>query len=267
MRFARAVIGANETAFGVVADRDGGATFSVLEGDPVRDRTPTSTNRELPLASVRLLAPVVSPGKIVGFGKNFTGEPRIASWREGAPVTFLKPATAVVGPDDAIVVPRDAHVVEPEVELAVVIGRRTHKIDADSALDQVFGYALANDVTARDYMSDGHWTRAKGIDTFCPIGPWIETDVDPNAVLLTTLVNGSAVQAGSTSELVMDAASLIAYAADHFTLEPGDIILTGSPPGRVSLSPGDIVEAVGDGIGTLRNRVVAERPHRRRTER
>jgi 2-keto-4-pentenoate hydratase/2-oxohepta-3-ene-1,7-dioic acid hydratase in catechol pathway len=173
-------------------------------------------------------------------------------------VIFLKPPTAVIGPEEAIVIPRNAHVVEPEAELAAVIGLHAHKVEADSALQHVFGYTLVNDVTARDYMADGHWTRAKGVDTFCPVGPWIETEIDPDAVGLMGRVNGETVQVGSTSELVMDVASLIAYAADHFTLEPGDIILTGSPPGRVPLRPGDTVAVIGDGIGTLRNPVVAE---------
>ncbi|MFE5836408.1 fumarylacetoacetate hydrolase family protein [Arthrobacter sp. NPDC056493] len=255
MRIARARIG-NEEHFGHVTGSEKGLLFHVLNGDPLHAGLSIArTGQELPLENVQLLAPVAGPTKIVGFGKNFTGAPKVTSWREGSPVTFLKPPSAVIGPGETILLPSGAREVELEAELAVVIGTRTHRIQHSDALDHAFGYTVVNDVTAKDYMTDGHWTRPKGYDTFCPVGPWIETELDPRDVMVQGAVDGVIVQRGSTADMVLDVAGLIAYAADIFTLEPGDLILTGSPPGRTTLVAGQKVTVSVDGIGELINPV------------
>jgi 2-keto-4-pentenoate hydratase/2-oxohepta-3-ene-1,7-dioic acid hydratase in catechol pathway len=257
MRIARAVLG-SQTVFGVIADADGALTFDEIAGDPVRDGRPiTATGRRSSVSLSDLLAPVAPPSKIVGFGRNYTGAPRVLDWRAGAPVIFLKPPSAIIGPGRSIVLPTGAVEVEPEAELAVVIGREARHIDAAEALDHVFGFTVVNDVTARDYMADGHWTRPKGYDSFCPMGPWIETDLDPSSVRISGTVDGVVVQSGSTSDMVMSVGALLAYAADIFTLLPGDVVLTGSPAGRVSLRAGQTVAVSVEGIGTLSNPVVS----------
>ncbi|MCO4239627.1 fumarylacetoacetate hydrolase family protein [Pseudarthrobacter sp. MDT3-28] len=179
----------------------------------------------------------------------------MTSWREATPVIFLKPPSAVIGPGEAIRLPRGSREVEAEAELAVVMGTRTHQIEDHNALDHVFGYTVVNDVTARDYMTDGHWTRPKGYDTFCPVGPWIETELDPRDVIVCGAVDDVMVQRGSTADMVLGVAGLIAYAANIFTLEPGDLILTGSPPGRSTLAAGQLVKVSVDGIGEMTNPV------------
>lgn len=255
MKIARAQCG-DEIHFGHVLDSHEGLRFHILDGDPLYlGPAATRTGRKLPLEDIGLLAPVARPSKIIGFGRNFTGEPRVTSWRKAAPITFLKPPSAIIGPNEAIVLPQGARQVELEAELAVVIGKRTRQIDDTRALDHAFGYTVVNDVTARDYMTDGHWTRPKGYDTFCPVGPWIETQLDPRNLTVSGAVDSVVVQRGSTADMVLDVAGLIAYAANICTLEPGDLILTGSPPGRTNLTAGQSIAVAVEGVGEMTNPV------------
>ncbi len=170
---------------------------------------------------------------------------------------FLKPSTSVIGPDDPIVLPWQSEQVEHEAELAVVIGRMCKDVPAERALDVVLGYTCANDVTARDLQGvDGQWTRAKGFDTFCPLGPWIETDITIEDTDVFCEVNGVVTQSGSAADLVHDIPALIAYASSVMTLLPGDVILTGTPAGVGPIVAGDRVSVIVQGIGTLSNPVV-----------
>jgi 2-keto-4-pentenoate hydratase/2-oxohepta-3-ene-1,7-dioic acid hydratase in catechol pathway len=171
----------------------------------------------------------------------------------------LKPSTSVIGDGDVIRLPADSQQVEHEAELAVVIGRPAKDVDREKALDHVLGYTAANDVTARDQQrADVQFTRAKGYDSFCPIGPWIETVLDPSDLRVTASVNGAIRQDGRTSQMVHDVASLIAFASNIMTLLPGDVILTGTPAGVGPIRDGDTVSVEIEGVGTLTNQVRAK---------
>jgi 2-keto-4-pentenoate hydratase/2-oxohepta-3-ene-1,7-dioic acid hydratase in catechol pathway len=174
------------------------------------------------------------------------------------PVLFLKPSTSVIGPGAPIVYPALSRQVDYEGELAVVIGRLCRDVPVDRANDVVLGYTCANDVTARDLQrSDGQWSRAKGFDTFCPLGPWIDTEVDPSDLAISTAVNGETKQDARTSLLLHDTGELIAYVSAVMTLLPGDVILTGTPAGVGHVVAGDEISVTIEGIGTLSNPVVA----------
>ena len=229
----------------------------LLEGHPFGGAR--RTDQVAPLTSVRLLAPII-PTKILCVGKNYADHAKEMGGDVPAePLIFSKPATAVIGPGDDIVLPRLSTNVHHEAELAVVIGRLTRNVAVEDALGSVLGYTCANDVTARDLQaSDGQWTRAKGFDTFCPLGPWIDTEVDPAKLPVRCEVNGETRQDGSTSDLVFDVAQLVAYCAAFATLLPGDVILTGTPAGVGPLQDGDSVTVAIEGIGELTNRCVAE---------
>jgi 2-keto-4-pentenoate hydratase/2-oxohepta-3-ene-1,7-dioic acid hydratase in catechol pathway len=216
------------------------------------------TGRRFPLADVRLLAPVL-PSKVVAVGRNYAEHAQEMGGEPPAePVLFLKPSTSVVGQGDAIAYPvKLTERVDFEGELAVIIGRLCREVPLERAQDVIFGYTCANDVTARDLQSrDGQWTRAKGFDTFCPIGPWIDTQADPTDLGLTTSVNGEIKQHARTSEMVHDVPALIAFVSQVMTLLPGDVILTGTPAGVGPLQHGDEVSVTIESIGTLRNRVI-----------
>jgi 2-keto-4-pentenoate hydratase/2-oxohepta-3-ene-1,7-dioic acid hydratase in catechol pathway len=238
--------------------------FGVVEGDEVAPITGhpfapfTVTGYRYALPEVRLLAPVI-PNKVVAIGKNYADHAReMGGEAPAAPVIFLKPSTAVAGPGDPIVYPPSARRVDYEGELAVVIGRLCKEVPAEKALDVVLGYTCANDVTARDQQeADGQWTRAKGYDTFCPLGPWLQTVIDPSDLRITTMLNGEVRQDARTSLLLHDVPSLIAYVSTVMTLLPGDVLLTGTPAGVGPMQPGDEVSVAIEGIGTLTNRVVA----------
>ena len=213
------------------------------------------TEQAAPLANVRLLAPVI-PTKILCVGRNYADHAKEMGGDVPAePLIFSKPATAVIGPDDEIILPSLSGNVHHEAELAVVIGRLTRNVAVEDAMASVLGYACANDVTARDLQAaDGQWTRAKGFDTFCPLGPWISTDVDPaDGLTVRCEVNGEVRQEGSTSDLVFDVAQLVAYCAAFATLLPGDILLTGTPAGVGPLHDGDTVTVEIAGVGKLTN--------------
>jgi len=216
------------------------------------------------------LAAPLRPGKIVAIGLNYLDHIReTGDDRPARPLVFAKFPTSVIGPEDPIVLdPALAQRVDWEVELAVVIGRRMRNVTAHSALEHVFGYTVANDVSARDVQAaDGQWVRAKSFDTFCPLGPIVVTAdevSDPQALRLSTRVNGETVQNSTTAEMLFGVAELLEFCSDGFTLEPGDLVLTGTPWGcgefmqpRRSLTPGDVVETEIEGIGTLRNPVAS----------
>jgi len=174
------------------------------------------------------------------------------------PLIFLKPPTSVIGPGDAILLPPQSEQVEHEAEMAVVIGTQGSWIPPETARQHILGYTAANDVTARDLQcSDGQWTRAKGFDTFCPLGPWIETNLDPSDVLVSCSVNGQMRQMASTRDMVFPVPQVVAFISSVMTLEPGDVILTGTPAGVGPLSAGDEVTVEVQGIGTLTNPVRA----------
>jgi 2-keto-4-pentenoate hydratase/2-oxohepta-3-ene-1,7-dioic acid hydratase in catechol pathway len=204
----------------------------------------------------------VLPSKVVAVGGNYAGNGRESGAEPGVPaagepVLFLKPSTAVCGPGDPIRYPVDlTERVDYEGELAVIIGRLCREVPASQAAGVIFGYACANDVTARDLQErDGQWARAKGFDTFCPLGPWIETDTDPADLELVTSVNGEVRQRARTSQLLHDVAALVAYASNVMTLLPGDVLLTGTPAGVGPLTVGDEVSVTIENIGTLTNPV------------
>jgi 2-keto-4-pentenoate hydratase/2-oxohepta-3-ene-1,7-dioic acid hydratase in catechol pathway len=216
----------------------------------------------VPSSDARLLPPVI-PGKIICVGRNYAAHAREHDAEvPEVPILFLKPPSSLIGPEERIVLPPQSQQVEHEAELAVVIRRIGRWITADEAYQYVLGYTAANDVTARDLQRrDGQWTRAKGFDTFCPLGPWIETHFDPADALITCHVNGELRQMASTRDMVFRVRQLIAFASSVMTLEPGDVLLTGTPAGVGQLVDGDVVEVAVEGIGTLRNPVVAEPPH------
>jgi len=216
------------------------------------------TGRYWPLADVRLLAPVL-PSKIVCVGKNYADHVKEMNGEApAAPVIFMKPSTSVVGPNAAIKLPPDSARVDFEGELALVIGTVCRDVPAADAAGVVLGATIANDVTARDQQqADGQWTRAKGHDTFCPLGPWIDTGVDPSDLALRTELDGQLRQNSRTSLLVHNVGTLIAWISAVMTLLPGDVILTGTPAGVGPMSAGQLVSVTIEGIGTLSNPVEA----------
>jgi 2-keto-4-pentenoate hydratase/2-oxohepta-3-ene-1,7-dioic acid hydratase in catechol pathway len=211
------------------------------------------------LADVKLLAPVLPRSKVIGIGKNYAAHAaEMGGDVPSEPLMFLKPNTSVIGPGDTIQLPAQSSEVHYEGELAVVIGRICRDVPIERAAEVIHGYTVANDVTARDLQrKDGQFTRAKGFDTFCPLGPWIETDLDPSAVSVQTYRNGDLVQDGNTSDMVFDIPALIAHVSSVMTLLPGDVILTGTPEGVGPMEAGDEIEIVVAGIGSLTNKVAA----------
>ncbi|WP_024796656.1 fumarylacetoacetate hydrolase family protein [Tomitella biformata] len=217
---------------------------------------PTFTGRSWPLADVRLLAPILA-SKVICIGKNYADHAaEMGSEAPADPVIFMKPSTTIIGPEAAIVLPPTATEVHYEGELAVVIGRPAKSVSEDKALDVVLGYTCANDVTARDHQShDVQWTRGKSHDTFCPLGPWIETDLDASDVGIRTALEGAVKQDSRTALLLHDIPKIIAWVSEVMTLLPGDVILTGTPAGVGPIHAGEMVEVTIEGIGTLRNPV------------
>jgi 2-keto-4-pentenoate hydratase/2-oxohepta-3-ene-1,7-dioic acid hydratase in catechol pathway len=228
-----------------------------LVGDPLYAGI-QPTQKEHRLADVRLLAPVIPRSKVVAIGKNYAAHAaEMGGEVPDEPLMFLKPNTAVVGPGDQICYPSQSERVDYEGELAVVIGRICRDVPATRAGDVIFGYTVANDVTARDLQEkDGQWARAKGFDSFCPLGPWIETDLDPSDLQISTTLNGEPRQSSTTGLMLNAVPALVAYISSFMTLLPGDVIATGTPEGVGPMKPGDEVSVTVAGIGTLTNRVV-----------
>jgi len=233
-----------------------GDELVVLAGDPMFAGYET-TGERVPFADVALLAPVIPRSKVVCVGKNYHDHAaEMGGVAPEEPLLFLKPNTAVIGPGDTIVRPTLSERTEHEGELAVVIGRIAKNVPAERALDYVFGYTVGNDVTARDLQrKDGQWSRAKGFDTFCPLGPVIETEFELDAATVTTRVNGEQRQHAPLIDMIHRVPEIIAYASAAFTLLPGDVILTGTPAGVGPFVAGDVVEVEVSGIGVLRNAV------------
>ena len=228
----------------------------VLKADPMFAGY-EPTGERVKLTDAKLLAPVIPRSKIVAVGKNYHDHAaEMGGEAPAEPLLFLKPNTSVIGPDDSIVLPKQSERVEHEGELAVVIGRIAKNVAEDDADDYIFGYTIANDVTARDLQQrDGQWARAKGFDSFCPLGPVIETHVDFDGATIETSVNGDRRQEGRLADLVHSVPAIIAYASSVFTLLPGDVILTGTPAGVGPIVDGDTVEVTISGLGTLSNHV------------
>ena len=237
-----------------------GLTIAELQGHPFGVGTDSVryTGQSYPVADVRLLAPVL-PTKVVAIGKNYADHAReMGGEPPDEPVIFLKPSTSVTGPGDPVARPvKLSERVDFEGELAVVIGRLCRDVPPERVSEVIFGYTCANDVTARDLQArDGQWTRAKGFDTFCPLGPWIETDLDPADLELTTTLNGEVRQRARTSQLLHDVTAVVCYVTSVMTLLPGDILLTGTPAGIGPMVHGDRVSVAIQGIGALTNPVV-----------
>lgn len=234
-----------------------GESIQVIEGKPFRYIKPADQYYQL--SEVKLLSPC-TPSKIVALGLNYHSHAKeVNAPLPDAPLIFLKPSTAVIGPEDNIIYPATSDRVDYEGELAVVIKRPVWRVSTKDALDYVLGYTCFNDVTARDLQSrNGQWTRAKGFDTFAAIGPCIETELDPGNVVLETYLNGELKQQGSTSDLIYSIPYLIDFISHVMTLLPGDIITTGTPSGIGPMYPGDTVEINIEPIGTLRNYVVKD---------
>ncbi|NCP87141.1 MAG: 2-hydroxyhepta-2,4-diene-1,7-dioate isomerase [Anaerolineae bacterium CG_4_9_14_3_um_filter_57_17] len=211
---------------------------------------------ETPFDTVKLFAPV-QPTKIICVGRNYAEHAKeLGNDVPKVPLIFFKPPSAIINPGDSIVLPPQSQQVEHEAELVVVIGKRGRNITTEQARDYILGYTIGNDVTARDLQkSDGQWTRAKGFDTFCPFGPWIDTDFDVSDALITCRVSGQPRQMASTRDMIFNVGTLVAYISSVMTLEPGDIIFTGTPAGVGALAAGDEVVVEIEGLGRLSNPV------------
>jgi len=246
----------------------GGVAFVTVEGEgddlvarEVADHpfgTPTFTGKSWPLADVRVLAPIL-PSKVICIGKNYADHVREMGGEAPAnPVMFLKPSTSVIGPNLPIKLPPDSNRVDFEGELAAVIGQPCRDVPAARAAGVILGYTIANDVTARDQQkADGQWTRGKGHDTFCPLGPWIDTAIDPADVAISTTLDGETKQSSRTSLLLHDVPALVEWVSRVMTLLPGDVILTGTPAGVGPMTAGQNVSITVEGLGTLTNPVEA----------
>ena len=252
MRIARvSVPGVEFPVYGVIT----GDKIELITGLPWPDISdPVAA---LNLADVKILAPVI-PSKVVCVGKNYADHAKEMGGEVPAePVIFIKPNTTVIGEGDYIVLPQQSVNVHHEAELAIVIGALAKNVEVDRADEVIFGYTCANDVTARDLQnSDGQWTRSKSFDTFCPLGPWIETDLDPQDLAISCSVNGEIRQDGNTSDLVRSAREMVSWISHMMTLLPGDVILTGTPAGVSQIVNGDSVTVTIADIGTLTNPVI-----------
>ncbi|MFE3828352.1 fumarylacetoacetate hydrolase family protein [Streptomyces sp. NPDC059092] len=258
MRIARFSIDGN-VAFGAVEGDGSGDTaglvLDIIKGIPYTDFELSGV--KVPLSKVRLLPPVL-PNKVVAFGRNYVEHAaELGNTVPDAPFAFFKPTTSVIGSGDAIEYPSFSNEVHYEAELAVVIGRMCREVPRERVKDVIFGYTCANDVSARDIQkSEKQWARAKGFDTSCPLGPWVETELDPSDVTIQCTVNGEQRQLGRTSDMINSVEDLIVNISEAMTLLPGDVVLTGTPAGVGPLSVGDEVAVTIEGIGTLTNKVI-----------
>ncbi len=243
----------SQISYGILEDQK----IEPLKTPPYEGFNPTGDS--LSLNEVQLLTPSI-PSKIIALGLNYRDHAaELGMPLPKEPLIFLKPSTATIGPGEAIVYPSMSQRVDYEAELAIVIGRQAKGVSPDKALDFVLGYTCFNDVTARDLQKkDGQWTRAKSFDTFAPMGPWIETDLDPDNLLVEAYLNGRKCQSSRTSQLVFSVPEIISFVSQVMTLLPGDVIATGTPPGIGPMEPGDTIEIRIEGIGSLINHVVKE---------
>jgi 2-keto-4-pentenoate hydratase/2-oxohepta-3-ene-1,7-dioic acid hydratase in catechol pathway len=239
--------------FGVLNDQD---AILVLRGDPIYSGI-VPAEKSLKLSDVKLLAPVIPRSKVVCIGKNYADHAaEMDSEVPSEPIIFIKPNTSVIGPNELIIWPRMSERVDYEAELAIVIGRICKEVPASKAKDVIYGYTLANDVTARDLQKkDGQWSRAKGFDTFCPLGPWIETEFIPGDQKITSTLNGELKQSSMLSEMIFKVPQIIEFVTNVMTLLPGDVILTGTPAGIGPMPSGASITVAIDGLGALTNKV------------
>ncbi|WP_285063889.1 fumarylacetoacetate hydrolase family protein [Frigoribacterium sp. ME-P-080] len=250
MKIARFATPGEDPRYGIVDERE----LIVLAGDPMYSGYET-TGERVSLRQAKLLAPVIPRSKVVGVGLNYQDHAdELGQSAPEAPILFLKPNTTVIGFGDSIQLPPDVGRVDFEGELAIVIGSIAKRVKAEDYQDVVFGYTVANDVTARDVQNaDGQWTRAKGYDTFLPLGPYIENEFDWTDATIETRVDGEVMQRESTMQMIHKIPELIEYVTDVFTLLPGDVILTGTPAGIGPFTAGQTVEVAISGLGSLIN--------------
>lgn len=251
MKVARFATPGDDPRYGIVD----GDELVVLTADPMYAGFGT-TGERVPLADARLLAPVIPRSKVVCIGLNYADHRADMTMVDAPenPLMFLKPNTAIIGPGEPIRIPPVEGRITHESELVIVIGRIAKQVRAEDWRDYVFGFTVGNDVSARDQMfADGQWARAKGYDTFAPIGPWIETELDPADLEISSTVDGEPRRHGNTRDLIHKLPELVAYASDVWTLLPGDIIMTGTPSGLGGFLPGQTVDITIEGIGTLSN--------------
>lgn len=255
MKIARFSAG-DDPRYGILDSGPDGDEIVVLVGDPMFQGFET-TGERVPLSGVKLLAPVIPRSKVVAVGKNYAEHAEeMGGDVPDHPIIFLKPNTSVIGTSDAIVLPPDSDQVDHEAELAIVIGSVAKNVRAEDFADVVFGYTVANDVTARDLQKlDGQWARAKGYDTFCPLGPVIETEFDFTDARVEARVDGVVKQLGTTRDMIFGIPEIVAFVSRVFTLLPGDVILTGTPAGVGPIVAGQTVDITIAGIGTLSNPV------------
>jgi 2-keto-4-pentenoate hydratase/2-oxohepta-3-ene-1,7-dioic acid hydratase in catechol pathway len=239
--------------YGVINEKN---EILVLKGDPIYAGIVPSESK-INLDQVRVLAPVLPRSKVVCIGKNYADHAKeMGGEVPEEPIIFIKPNTSVIGPDDVIQWPSMASRVDHEAELAVVIGRICKDVPKEKATDVIFGYTLANDITARDLQQkDGQWTRAKGFDTFCPLGPWIETEFVPGTQKIEAIVNGEVKQSSTLNHMIFDVPTIINFVSSVMTLLPGDVIITGTPSGIGPMPEGASVTVSIEGIGFLTNKV------------
>lgn len=241
---------------------DGGPVYAIIEGEAVYRlegspfETPRRGERLGALGAIRLLAPC-EPTKIVCIGLNYHAHAAESGQQvPKEPLMFFKPPTAVVGPEEDVLWAPGSERIDYEAELAVVFKKRAKNVPLGAYREYVLGYTCANDISARDFQrGDGQWSRAKGSDTFCPLGPWIETELDPGNLRISVLLNGVVKQDSTTADLAFDVDHLIHHMTKYFTMLPGDVLLTGTPSGIGPMNPGDQYEVIIEGIGTLRNRI------------
>ena len=252
MRISRFTV-ENEIHYGVVQGEGEDQVVVPIAGDPFYNGIQPIEGASWKAQDVRLLAPVIPRSKIVCVGRNYADHAaEMGNELPTSPMLFFKPNTSVVGPGDPVTLPSWTERVSYEAELAVVIGRICKDVPAEKADEVIFGYTAANDLTARDAQeTDGQWARAKGFDGSCPLGPWIETELDPSDLRIASRVDGQTKQDSSTVQMVFSVAEIIAYASAAFTLLPGDVILTGTPAGVGQVDEGDRIEVEVEGIGTL----------------
>ncbi|MEN9706615.1 MAG: hypothetical protein RIS31_181 [Actinomycetota bacterium] len=243
----------NVPAWGLVD----GPELVIFKGHPLFNNYETTGDR-LPLKDVQLLPPVLPTTKILCIGKNYQEHAdEMGMGTPTEPLIFFKPTSALIGPEETIVIPADVTTdVDPEGELVIVIGQLAKNVSEEDAMDYVWGFTIGNDVSARDIQKkDGQWARAKGFDTFCPLGPWIETEFEPEGQMIETRVSGETRQSSSIDKMIFDIPRIIQHVTEAMTLLPGDVIFTGTPAGIRNVASGDVVEIEVEGIGVLRNPV------------
>ncbi|WP_026818126.1 fumarylacetoacetate hydrolase family protein [Arthrobacter castelli] len=256
MRIARFVVD-DAPMYGVVEGEPGSEEVAVVNGDPFFGKVEVTEKRHK-VDDIRLLAPIIPRSKVVGIGRNYAEHAKeLGNEVPPAPLMFFKPNTAVVGPGDPVTMPTFTEEVSYEAELAVVIGRICKDVPADRVNEVVFGYTCANDLTARDVQrTDNQWARAKGFDTSCPLGPWIETELDTEDLTVRGYLDDELKQDGNTSQMIWDVKDLVSLVSQAFTLLPGDVILTGTPSGVGLITDGQRYEVEIEGIGALSNPVI-----------